>query len=410
MKYILLSIILVSSILITSCVNEDFNEESTGQVNASITIASRGFDADEDNGNELINKWWLAFVNTSGEVVKIVEKDELGSPVNRDSKTIGVNSGKYTIYAFANIDDKLGFAEGQLLPDGIDLEMWTTVPSIGQLVPMSGKCTVEIKQNTNANFVVEVVRIVAKMRIRVQNATTNDFTVDTITILPALNNKAYLLPDYSSLNNAPVLPADTECTELKRILGKQVSVGDSVIDKFYLLESSAMKHPTEHYIVKMDITRKDDRKYSMSAMTNALQWINRNDYILLPLKIIDYVLDLDVMFYPPIGGYPAVMVEQKSDEYYATFSSSGKFVITPMVKDNTGIILAPNQYTIKSISVEDTNKIFSTTPKLESTGEIIGELASGNKEGKAKVDLEIDVTDTNDITYSFTRTLYIIRQ
>ncbi|MCM1376874.1 MAG: hypothetical protein NC097_04455 [Clostridium sp.] len=420
MKYIY-SIIFIS-LLLASCSSDSSEELSFGPRTASVTLTTRSYDNNASD-NELIHDWWMAFVNSSGKVVKIVERNsDVSEGVSNESFEVTIDAGTYTIYAFANMGtadpntERFGFKEGSQMPSGIEDMTWSAVPSDDAWVPMTGKLTVDIRQQASTHFVVEVVRLVAKMQLEITNDTDNGITLNELSLLPAKTDKVNLLPDYTSLAGSPKMNPLASCTQLDRTYRLPIARGNTLTDTFYLLESTAENHQTGYYVVKMNITHDSGRREVLSALTSELQWINRNDYIILPLKIINFSLSFDILFYPPIGGYPAILVERKGDEYYANFGSSGRFVINAMVRDSKGSVLSADEYTIATLSVNDPDKIFSKNPAIAPiTGEIIGELTSGSKTGTATLDFDITVTykdsaDSTPISYTFSRTLYVTRQ
>ena len=71
----------------------------------------------------------------------------------------------------------------------------------------------------------------------------------------------------------------------------------------------------------------------------------RNDWVRIPIVLTDWVLELDVTFYPPIGGYPAVKTEEKDNEFYARFGTGGYFAIVPRVRNGGGRRLSAGRET-----------------------------------------------------------------
>ncbi|MCM1477917.1 MAG: hypothetical protein NC045_08405, partial [Bacteroides sp.] len=348
MKHILSAIII--SLLLTACSGNGGDEPTpvVGKVNASVTLQSQSATESDPPQNELINSWWVAFVNDKNKVVKIVSRpfDKTGA-VPHENFNVEIDAGLYTIYAFANMSSsdpnatRFGFAEGADKPAGIDTQTWATVPQNGQWVPMTGKVQVDLRQQASTQFKIEVVRLVAKMQFVVTNKTGAGVTLQSIALQPALTDKVNLFPDYSSLGGAPDMNPGATIGKWSKDYNKHIAHTDSIIDTFYMLESTAMNHESEHYVVEMNLLHDSGRRETLTAQTSGLQWINRNDFIILPLTAVDFSLAFNILFYPPIGGYPAILIEEKADEYYAKFGSSGKFVLNPKVTDSSGYILAP---------------------------------------------------------------------
>ncbi|MCM1021648.1 MAG: hypothetical protein NC343_05225 [Muribaculum sp.] len=430
-KLINTSLFIIAIFLSVSC-STDNDSSALSQTKVSVAIScnasrSKATDAAALPGNELINDWWMAFVDKNTRQVKGVfhRPAENNGAVERETYAVDFTFGKFLVYAFANITEAelqqnagISFIPGQKLTADVASAVWNADATAEATanIPMSGFLEVEIKSGRVNEFDVEVVRLWSKMQIEIENATGEQIKVGNISLMPAKNNGAVkLLPDYASLEHAPVLPAGATFSELLRPINQNIAYQSTYYDTFYMLESSATSHPTEHYVVKAEVERASERKETITAQTSELQWINRNDQIVLPLKIVGFSLAFKILFYPPIGGYPAVLVEEKSDEYYAKFGSSGKFVLNTKVTDSSDYILAPDEYTIATpLTINDPSGIFSIKPTVDpTTYEIVGELAQGDKTGTATVKFDVTATykgDETPISYTFSRTLYIIRQ
>lgn len=401
--FILLTVLLFCG----SCATDD-REIEHPQFVVSFTIASHASQVDNTSPSELINFWWIAVVDKNEKVCRIVERSaDKTDAVQSDESYLNLTAGQYTIYAFANID-RNDFADNivlnQQMPDLSNVTWSKEIGAIGALVPMTGKKTVKVTQNSS--FEIEVVRLWAKLRFRFTSNASQPVTVSKISMLPALTEAVKLLPDYQSLKQSPVLPEGTVCKLLERPTNLTISSdGGSVDETFYLFESTAEAHPTGHYPLSFDLDIGGTTR-TVSALAYQLDYINRNDFITIPVLITDWKLQLDVRFYPPIGGYPAVIVDNKGDESYVRFGTSGFFEITPQVSDSyTGAAVAADNVSV-ALSVESGSEIFSQVP-VWLNGEIVGELAE-NTSGTAVVNLDVTVTN-GSLKQTFTRKLYIIR-
>ena len=404
-KYIFM--LLTVLLLCGSCTTDDREVEQT-QVAVSFTIASRAVQDDSASPEELINSWWIAVVDNEGTVCRIMERSASKTDaVESDEFYLNLAAGDYTAYALANIDRTdfpYSIVVNQPMPDLSNVVWSKEIGTIGALVPMTGKKTVRVTQNTGVE--IEVVRLWAKMRFRFTSNASQPVTVSKISMLPALTEAVNLLPDYQSLNQSPALPEGTVCKLLEHPTDLTVNNdGNSVDETFYLFESTAESHPTGHYPLSFELTV-GGTKRTVSALAYQLDYINRNDFITIPVLITDWELRLDVRFYPPIGGYPAVIVDNKGDEFYAGFRTSGFFEITPQVSDSyTGEAVAADNVSVR-LSVESGGEFFPQAPAWRN-GEIVGELAE-NTTGTAVINLEVTVTN-GSLEQTFTRKLYIIR-
>lgn len=417
---------LIAALTITlgACSDNNDPQPEPDTAEATIVITSRAGNSSSDdastpNDNELINSWWMVFVDNNGVVRLILDRpSDKTDPVAEENVELSISNGKYTIYAFANIDKAdfqktldISITKDEAMPD-LSGKRWTTVGPIGDKVPMTGKLeNVTIDNSSTTPVKIEVVRLWAKLRFQFTTDTDKKIKVSKITMTPALNKTGVtLLPDYTSLGKKPVLPEDVSCSTLALTPtdGLTVTKDLGAETTVYLLESTAESHPTGHYPLSFEYSS-DGSARTAQALAYQLEYINRNDFITIPVLITDWHVDATVLFYPPIGGYPAVITEKKDEEFYAIFGSAGKFVIRPTVTSADGTKVDADKLSMTR-STEDTNGILSTAPAYDdTTGEIIGEIAAG-KTGTAVVTLTIQITTDAAIMYQIVRKFYIIRQ
>lgn len=421
------------SFLLIGC--DSHEKEMTASDRVSFSIHAPKVEADETStpatGNELIQTWWMAFADRSGIVRLILERDpSKTTPVEMEEFTASLDRGTYTVYSFANIrpeDLNLDFVIGQKVPAGLsesDSPEWVS-PSAPHtwttedLVPMSGRQTVTVTQQVTQPFAVEVVRMVAKMEFVFSNATDSDMRIHQLWLRPMGKGAVDLFPTYGLLGSAPSLRQNSDTVTIRRDIGKVLAAhGErAVSDLFYVLESKADRedgkgHPTGHYVVLLDVTRNEGQsgksvRDTISMLTPDLTYINRNDYIRIPVRLADHILKMDVKFYPPIGGYPAVVNEEKGDDYFISFGTEGIFAITPLMRSGVqgAAWMQPSEMDIRVLDVEDSDRILERTVTYDSrTGEITGELNAGR--GRAVVTLSVAEKGSS---LSYQRKIYIIR-
>lgn len=385
----------------------------------AFKISARA-DAGTDS-NELINSWFIAFADATGKVCRTLERPAGGAPVEMDIFSTNLEPGTYMAYSFANITPAelgLDLSEGQTVPQEIesmawsaDVHNWTSA----NLIPMSGMQTVNVTSQVTQPFAIEVVRMVARMELEFSNSSDHEITLHQMWMLPMGSGNINLFPDYSRPENAPALRTDADTATICRTLASTLPPASnrSASHRFYTLESDAARfHATGHYALHLDIThRSGDNNLAVrdtiTMLTPELTYINRNDHILLPVRLADYVVKMDVRFYPPIGGYPAVVNEMKGSDYYIRFGTQGVFAITPLVREGSANApwMQPSQLNIDIVEIAGDN-IFNQAPAYDPlTGEITGEL--GNSNGTARVTLAVGAKDSQ---LSYTRTVYIIRE
>lgn len=382
-----------------------------------------------DSDDELMHTWWVAFVNGRNEVERIVSRDpsQTGA-VSEDRFSLELPNGIYRVYAFANITPAqlrqaagVEFVEGEAAPAmsaaqwSIDLNEWpaNAPETFTAALPMTGYLAdLQVAQSSSCE--IEVVRLVAKVRFDIiDNTVASTANVNSVTISPVTVGPCPLLPDYTKLGGlyVPASPEGLTYRELTLAFAEGQTSAWTYLRESAAADGLPAPNPTGRFRLRVSVSRNGAPATDYFALTEELPALSRNDYVTIPLMLTDYILDVDVSFYPPIGGYPAVVVDELGDYYTITFGSTGYFSITPYVYDAAGAAngqpLSPE--TIAVTAVSDPDGIFATPPDYNpSDGEIVGEL--GTNAGTAQVDLAVTVRQTPAVDYTFTRTIRIIRQ
>lgn len=382
-----------------------------------------------DTENELIGSWWIVFANKSTrKVYSIVSRPSgLVSAVEEESVEADLPADTYLVYAFANITKEefeentgLRFETGAPLPEGIDSGIWRSLknaPGRDIPIPMSGFREITVTGKVTEPFAIEVVRMLAKIEFCFMNESGSGITVKSVTFAPLNNGAVPLLPTFDPSMAPSILEGcDTELVTVMAGNGTGgLAVPDGtqipVRDRFYVRESVAESHPTGHFHFSLLIEREGrGEEEELYALTDELLFINRNDYIQIPVLFADLSLEVEVRFYPPIGGYPAVELHGDKDEYYIEFGTSGGFSINPRFTDNTtGAAIAGKDVKVKVVSVSDPSQIFERAPSVETSGEITGVLSSAVGGGTAEVSLSMEVK-SGEVKRVYYRKVYIIRK
>ncbi len=435
--YLMLS--LLAAVFATSCSEESGHDpEADGRtVAVDMVIATRATGTPEaaQADVEKIHTWWVAFVDKNGIVRRVESRDPLlTSYVEQERIEVNVPTGTYTLYAFANITPQelktetgLEFTVGSAYPSAVETAEYTLAQdwASGTDLPMSGKQQVTVTGRANEVFSIEVVRMLAKMDVRFANESRKQVTINSLKMSQSQTDKVPLLPNYTHLESG--WDTDVPCTarEYLRTYSSLLAAApvldayDGVsakgyVDIFYVRESQANYNVTGRYLMAVNITREGGHPEDLLfALTKDLRSIYRNDHVVIPIILSDYQVSLDVNFYPPIGGYPAVITEESDEGFYCKFGTEGDFEIYPKVEDTyNGYALLYGtgnpKFTYSITSVSDPSNIFTTAPTVTSTGEILGELGTGT--GTAYVDVEITVSRTGASDQIYDRRIYIIRE
>ena len=152
---------------------------------AASTRAWNGAQSDPTAG-EGMNSWAVVVADGGGTVVKVLANDGLGDIYSDNIGELTLPAGTYTFYSFANISmtDIGSPKEGGQCPDFGTMTFGVsgntlTLPEGG--IPMSNSQTIEIGAATQT-VELWVVRMLAKMELRLTNATASDLTVTGLTL------------------------------------------------------------------------------------------------------------------------------------------------------------------------------------------------------------------------------------
>ncbi|MBQ0018909.1 MAG: hypothetical protein KBT39_00095 [Bacteroidales bacterium] len=442
-RHIIYIYTLLAIALFAACTSDDFDQKAEGEMtHVSMTIGTRaatGVPETTTIEDELIHSWWVVFVNKAGNVQKIVDRPVgLTTYVEEEKVELDIPVGTYTLYAFANITPSassagsvtiagLTFTEGAASPTATDIEAKTFALTNGHTgsIPMTGKQSIAVTGRANQTFSIEVVRMLAKMEMQYSNKSKADIQINSLAITQVQPTPVSLLPNYTWLDSGwPFADLSTAATTYTRsyngsplpVISLDAKGGSkpSATDIFYMMESQAdYATPSQSYLMTLNVTRNGatDNLYFTLDKTK-IQTIYRNDHVIVPLTITDFIVGLDAHFYPPIGGYPAVITKDKDkDEFYVTFKTQGDFEIMPTVYNastRTNVYYPKWDYNSTTVTVTG-DPIFTTAPHIDTTtGELLGKLSTN--EGTAVIDVEIKVEVSSGVYQVYPRRIYIVRK
>lgn len=333
-----------------------------------------------------------------------------------------------------------------------------------QYIPMTAvvdyNATMQYHQPVN----VPLVRMLAKLNFQIRNNTCgeNPLRLQKISIRPVHNAPVYVLPHlqgqepgfyptypaadkqiYGANANPdgvkylPIVPSLTkdkvtgfygpaelpdtthvtlDLTSAPAVLpkdGTPVAVGS-----LYVNESLAKWHPTGHFTYDLYFIDSDggphEYRYALSA--DDFTAFCRNDNVTIPLTITSpSSLEPEVLFYPPIGGYPPVITDKSDEEFYATFTTPGDFAIYPHIyregartdirlTDATQVEFDPSD--ASNFSVAGDAGIFSKSVRYI-PGDNCFKGTLGTTTGHAIINLTVRMTDSNQLV---TKKIHIIRK
>lgn len=385
---------------------------------------------------EMMHSWQIIFVDNSDNVVRTLSgSTDIADGVREATVTGTVPKGQYTVYAFANMSEAdialYGGVSGT--PTGTalkNLKFTGLVPYYGSVqdkpavanawevgarnVPMTGKRRVTVTGRTDETFQIEVIRLFGKVEFAFRNTSEHQTTVNRVQFGPLVHGTIDAFRDPADGKPVPGSPVITQATWLGQINDAVMAPGTGYKQGAhaftYVPESNPDSYDAKRYYILVDATRNGER-LTLPYLTDLseMSYINRNDYWQIPVTLSDWIVDFDVIFYPPIGGYPAVQKFLEGEQIYFTFASQGAFAITPRIKEagDGKPYLQPGQYTITVTPGNYTAGMFTKVPALDNgTNEILGELSE--TPGGAEINVIVTINTNAGARPVYTRTLYIL--
>lgn len=299
---------------------------------------------------EMMHNCFVVIVQ-NGKIQDIVQRD-FTEEVEQTSLKAKAELGNATFYSFANITPaELGITM-TTTPAEIESKYYNVEGNTQTLsakgIPMSNKQTVNItskKQQVD----LEVIRMMAKVELNFTNDTGYDLSIKSVKLTDITDNAANnvsLLPMKDASGN--VVPNINDAATYKDYTvsiggtsGTQVKNGGTLQTTFYVNESVA-RNP-KYFVLSINTDK--------GTVTNRIamtEWskIARNDYLVIPVKLVDYRIELEPQVFTAIGVIPEL--SYSVDRITATFKSYGEFHLKLHVikrSDNTEL----NNWTFKSI-------------------------------------------------------------
>lgn len=375
---------------------------------------------DDGSKDENMKSWTVVFVK-DGTVAKVVKKPSVEEGKDKEDvvTVTGLETGRYTVYSFANISDtELGtITEGS--PSNFDSKTFAVNGNDMDItkngIPMSNKQTVTIRPDGQPDVKqLYVVRMLSKITLKFRNMTGGDITVKTVSISditsnPATGTNIMLLPktSASSTNVAqtPNLVDNAKRDDFTHTITSGLTVDKDATDydtdnsrsvSFYVNESKA-GNAYPYFVVTLE-TNVGSQRYFMYTDWNQ---IARNDHHVLKLALSDYKLRLKLEDFGSIGSTPSLKDDGK--QLNLIFHDLEEFHIVPSVtkySDGSSVPFTNLEWTKLSESETDAEtKAFLTPPYIVSSkdrieAETLGEL--GKKIGPIIYQLSVKVNDGVD--------------
>lgn len=391
--------------------------------------AARASSWDDPNAvaGEMMRHCFVVAVQ-DGKIAGVVVSDDYAEEKSYAERlTLRINPGKTTIYSFANIRPKqIGIdpatAVGTAAPDFEHMTYGVAgnvdaASDFKDGIPMSGKLQTTITERTS-HINLEVIRMVAKMRLTLTNESAADFRLRSVTlsdITSDATDNLMLMPDIiDDERTAPNLSAAaTAANRTIKIGGDDgttlLAGGKNCIETvFYLNESVA--RTTSCFILNVET---DQQTVSHRVAMTDWNTIARNDYLRIPIRLNDYRISFDAEQFTAIGVLPTVRYDK--DMLTATFASYGEFHLRPTVTrlSDGKVLTAGNEWSLtdwKTLSLKPEGAagtcIYDRMPYLQPSSQTI-EGFMGNRAGTALHQVFFQVAG---LSYAIPYKVQIIRQ
>ena len=328
-------LMLAASLAACTAITDDVPTDETATVSLSITARQESdlntrasYEVGHDH--EFIHSLYVYIVSADGTLVKKYMPDlkensaaMKGNLRSWTSDPLTIDAGKYTIYAFANLDtyyDDLsaslsGLEEGkpfsEQIVDGIVFDdPASKIDLKDYFIPMSAKKTVTVKPATTG-ISIGLDRLVSKIRMQISDATP----ISSLTF-GGYANKVGLFPE-------TVLGDDvTYDREYDVVKAGKLGEGNAVED-FYVNCS-----PAGHkFTVTLGSNEHGGTVYHATTQRDELP---RNSIFPLMLQLDDFALQLGIKCWlSPIGAMPTqVKIDPFDDEYVVDVPEGAQVELT----------------------------------------------------------------------------------
>ncbi len=414
---------LVALLLIAACSSENdiTNPQLEGvPVQVDIVLSAKGqastrwYDTNAIDG-EMMKNWIVIITNTSNVVEQIIYSSYSGEKEKDTVNPLTLTSGSRIFYSFANVT-LADLAPSATIGGKLTLKSPFPVPANGDIptngIPMSNRQEITVLNAQQQTIVLQVVRMMAKVTLKIANASGYDVAVNSVTLSgittppatittlpPAAIDKASDVANYTyTLGTALSVPNGTTAASPQTL-------------KFYINESAvASTDAPPYHMLSLNTTQGSTTNEQRFAL---LSWNSfaRNEHSIIPITLDDYRLVIVARDYPPIGVYPAVVVSNGEGNFTVTFSDGGDFELIPTITRLSDGKEMNFQLTSSGITVLSGTPatLFKEEPAYNATTkEIVGVI--GNTTGTVLYQLAFDVlNDDKSVARQLTYKLYITR-
>ena len=273
------------------------------------------------------------------------EEDANPSKSNQDDIASKEDDTVYEIAFDANAKITVTPEEVKVRVDGNNFDPTATDNGFGAMgIPM---CNVQTKEiTTSTTFDLIVVRMMAKMELQITNETGAAVTIKSATLsnvtqndngnlklLPSLSNHDTMEPTHKDIQ--PNL-GTAEQGNVTVAVNKDVAVNATETVTFYVNESGTPANAEGLFYLTLEMDNSGTSEYRYALISNdANEWnyIARNDYRKIPIRLDDLKFEIIPYDFPPIGVYPCSVkeVDAVNHIYDFQFHDYGHFHLLPKV-------------------------------------------------------------------------------
>lgn len=376
----------------TADTDNDNDNGGNGKVRVRINISSSGISSASRASGDL--SWHDEYVEPGekmkncfvvivqkGKIIDLLKSEEYATEqdyVGRLESTL--DEGETTFYSFANISpEELDlnpspkyYSESnpkKPFPTDFDSKLYAVAGNVGAAIvkpangepwiknvfpkgiPMSNKQTFTIKKTTQ-QVDLEVIRMVAKIKLKLTNDTRKEITLKSISLTDITDNGSkgaenlYLLPgvDNGTAVEPHISPSATSSKYTVKLWSKvgeteqsglkipakpatSTATTQTPVEVTLYLNESVAKSP-KYFILNMETDN-----LAINKRITLAKWdvMSRNDYLEVPIKLSDYQITFDVQQFTAIGVLPSI--SQVDDKLTVKFKSYGEFRLVPHVKE-----------------------------------------------------------------------------
>lgn len=346
LKDMLFAAVLLCPAMFLSCsydTEADDCSDSDGPVTMQLQITAEketdlntraDFTGEEEPGTtgEYMHNLCVLFVSADGTIVKRINADVTNNPAAQEgnlrvySRTFEIDPGKYTVYAFANIDyyyngdwtslttvDEGTTIESLRTESDIDIDNIVLVDPASKLdlidyfIPMSAKEIVVIDENTTS-VSIGLDRLVSKVRVNITGKAGSKLTSFT----------------FGNYADRVGLFSDQTLTDVEYISSKESTQqiefpadGEISLNEFYVNETRERSNATG-FTVELETDEMGGTKYS--SVTKTTLYLPRNSILPLHLTLNDYGLDLS-------GWYSVAPIDHAPVRFIANFYTQDSYSV-----------------------------------------------------------------------------------